>query len=105
MNQNELKEYVELESQIKELEARKTTLRGSILTSLQENKLEKIESEYGKFTVVNKTTWKYSEVVEKLTEKLKITKAKEEKKGVAKASVSQYLLFTKPTSDGDAVQE
>lgn len=94
MNQNNLAKYVELEERFKALEQEKQELRAVILDDLRQNNLDKIESEvFGSFTVAHKTSWKYSPAIVKLEEKVKIAKDKEQKKGVAKPVVTDYLLY------------
>ena len=88
-----LKEYVKLEEKFKALEEERTMLRLQILKDLKKNKVEKVESEYGFFTVCTKVLWIYTDAVRKLEEKAKIAKVKEQQRGLAKAVELEYLLF------------
>ena len=85
------KQYVELEKQIVELEAKKDLLRADIAKSLPEDgyKDETI-------TAFWKTTkkWKYSPKVDGLNAELKATKKDEEEKGIAKFEESKQLAIT-----------
>lgn len=100
MDQKLLVEYIAIEEEFKAIEERKKTLRDKILKDLQESQMDKVESEvFGSFTVVPKTTWKYSPAVAKIEERLKIAKIKEQDKGTAKATVSHYLLYTPIKND------
>lgn len=91
-----LKAYADIDLEFKLLEEKKAEAREKILVELKKNELEKVETDFGRFTVAHKTTWKYTDAVAKIADKLKIAKAKEEQKGLAKPVVSEYLLFTKP---------
>ncbi len=94
MDQQLLIEYSNLEDEFKTLEARKAALRGRILEELMRSKMDKVESEvFGSFTVAQKTTWKYTDAIEKIEERLKIAKIKEQDRGVAKAVKSEYLVY------------
>ncbi len=99
MQKELLSEYVVLEAKFKALEDEKRALREKILVNLKENDLTKVDSEYGSFTVCTKTSWKYSEKVKTLEEKVKIAKDKEQKKGIAESSTSEYLLFKENKND------
>ena len=91
--------YAKIEQEFRILEAEKSEVRRLILDDLKKNRLDKVESDYGNFTVGQKTTWVYSPKVLLLQEKLKITQVKEQEKGIAKPNVSEYLLFTRPKDD------
>lgn len=94
MNQQLLSEYVELEEEFKLLETKKTEVRLAILTDLKNNNLDKVKSEaFGSFTIAHKTAWKYTPAVTKLEDKVKIAKDKEQKKGLARATTTEYLLY------------
>jgi len=88
-----LKQYAALETEFRILEEKKAVLRMSILEDLKKNQRDKVESEYGKFTVAHKITWTYTPAVTQLDERLKIARFKEQEKGLAKATQSDYLLF------------
>ncbi len=94
-------EYVALEGEFKALEAKRSSLREKIVESLKKENIEKLEDPtLGSFTVAHKVTYSYSDAVSKLAEKIKIAKAKEEMKGVAKVkSDTSYLLYKEPKND------
>ena len=91
-----LKEYVKLEEKFKALETEKKELRTKIVEDMTKAKMEKIETDFGSFTICQKASWKYTEAVEKIEDRLKIARIKEQEKGLAKRSVTEYLLFTAP---------
>jgi len=92
-----LKRYATIKEKIKELEAELKTLAPEIIEEIKnEGEEEKFieDPKLGKFTVCYKTTWKYTEKVKELQEKVDLAKDKEQKQGKAKAIESTYLLFT-----------
>lgn len=93
MNKDLLKEYYKLELKFRELENEKKLLRDSIVEDFRKNKLDKVESDFGSFTICEKKSWKYSEKIKSLEDKVKIAKDKEQRKGIAEASITNYLLF------------
>lgn len=99
MNTSLFQEYADLEFEFKLLEDKKSELRNKILDELKKNGIEKTETSVGVFTVASKKVYKYSEAVTKLADRLKIAKHKEEEKGIATPSISEYLLFTRPKEE------
>lgn len=95
MKQELLKRYVGIEKRYKELEAEREAIRLEILEDMQKNDTIKAETDFGSFSVCEKTVWAYSPAVKKLEDKVKIEKDKEQKKGKAKPSITSYLKFTK----------
>lgn len=91
-----LKAYAKFDAKIKELEDAREEVRVQVLTELKKENLQKTESTYGIFSIATRTNWKYSEAVISLAQKLKIAKVKEEQKGTAKASLTEYLRYTAP---------
>lgn len=90
------KEYAKLDAQIKELEGKKEVMRLEIIKSLDKNEVTCEVTKYGTFTKANRTSYKYSDKVAALAEKVKLAKIREEEKGIATASVTNYLVFTTP---------
>lgn len=93
MQKELLSKYVKLEEKFKSLEEEKKLLREEIVEDFKKNKLEKVESDWGSFTICEKKSWKYSDKIKSLEDKVKIAKDKEQKKGIAEMSTSEYLLF------------
>jgi hypothetical protein len=93
MQKELLGSYAILEEKLKLLEQEKQDLRIRILEDLKKNNLDKIESGFGSFTVAKKTSWRYSDKISSLEDKVKIAKDKEQKKGIAESIISEYLLF------------
>lgn len=85
--------YAVLDKQFKELEEQRDLLREAIVEDLKKNNLDKIESSYGNFTIARKMVWTYTAKVKALEDKVKIAKDKEQKKGLAESSITEYLVF------------
>ena len=71
--QNKYEEYAVLDAQIRQLTHQKEVLRDQILSGLEEQKLDKVETSVGKFTVTTLKTWTYTEKVTEMNEDLKRT--------------------------------
>lgn len=87
------KEYALLESEYKRLESKREDLRVRILADMLQSDASKVDTDFGSFTVAKRIRFEYSDAVKKLEEKVKITKGREEKKGVAVRKESKYLLY------------
>jgi len=86
-------EYARLTAQKKDLEGRINALKVDILSEMTEAKVTKIKTDVGNFTKACKTTWKYTDKVKTLEDKLKVEKIKEQEKGDATANLTEYLVF------------
>ena len=93
-----LAEFVALESQFRELEARRDEIRKKIVSELQSEGIKKVQDPtLGTFTVSHKVTYSFSPAVTKLEEKVKIAKQKEKDKGIAEIETdTSFLLYTEP---------
>ena len=89
-----LKKYADLQAKIKEMETLRDSLKEEILTEFHKEKLDKVESDYGKFTLSFRRSYAYTKNVKKLEEKVKLAKIKEEETGTAVEKVTEYLTFT-----------
>lgn len=96
MQQKKLLEYAALETRFRALEAERETMREEIVTMLHRAKIDKLETEVGSFTVGRRVSWTYTEAVKKIEERLKIARTKEQQKGLAESSETEYLLFKEP---------
>lgn len=91
--QDILKKYAKLNSVLKEMEMERDILKEEIIKDFKKRKVEKEETAYGNFTIGHRSSWVYSETIKKMENKIKIAKDKEQKKGTAEQSVTDYLLF------------
>lgn len=86
-------DFAEVKAQIKFLEEQESLLKAQIIKDLHKRKVDKLEGEFGTFTICNKKKYTYSKKLQKLEEDLKIKKYEEQEKGVAKVEVSEYIKF------------
>lgn len=90
------KQYATLMADIAVLEEKKDMLKEVLLENLRKEPEGKKETGYGKFTLANRKNWIYTEKVKGMEEKVKIAKDKEQKKGLAKSTITEYVVFTIP---------
>ena len=86
------KRYAEIKGQMKALEEEEAFLKTALLKDLK----DKVAFEFGKFTYSTRVSYKYSDKVLTLQEKVKLAQLKEQEKGIAKEVKSHYLTFTPP---------
>lgn len=91
---NLYEEYASVDAQIKALELKKDQLRPHIVSMMEADKLEKVETSLGKFAITNLKKWSYTDKVTVLAEELKAQKAKEESTGDATFEEVLSLRFT-----------
>ena len=87
------KEYADLKLQLRILEAKEAQLKLAILSDLHKQKVDKIEGDYGKFTICQKKRWTYSRKLQKFEEDIKIQKIEEQESGKAKSEDSEYVMY------------
>lgn len=87
-------QYAVVDSQLKELEAKKEALRTAILTEMVNRSVEKLETPMGKFSITRLKKWEYPEEVIEIGEKFKAEKARAESTGDATFTESESLRFT-----------
>jgi hypothetical protein len=87
-------EYADLDAEIKALEAKKVALKIKIMYEMENDGETKTTTPFGTFTRASRKSYEYSEAVDKIAEKLKVAKTKEEQKGIAKVKETEYLVFT-----------
>lgn len=75
-------------------------LRNKLVETFAKESIEKVaDPVLGSFTIARKTTYEYSEATQKIAERLKIAKVREEEKGIAKVkSETSFLKYTEPMS-------
>lgn len=82
-----LKRYAELKAQQKSIEEEIDALGPEIKDHLVVQGIDKLPTSLGIFSIASKSTWKYTEAVEKL-------QAEEKAKGIARQVVTNYLRFS-----------
>lgn len=95
------KKYAEVLLEIKALEAQRETLKEEVLEALRKEPDGRKETGFGKFTLSGKKVWTYSDKIKAMNEKLKIAQEKEQKKGIAKATITEYVTFTSPKKEDE----
>jgi hypothetical protein len=93
--QNIFEEYAVLDAEISALEAKKEQLRPFILKEMADNKVTKIETAVGKFSITKLKKWQYPEAVLQMGEDFKAAKAKAESTGEANYEEQDSLRFSK----------
>lgn len=88
------RQYAALMEQMKLLEDEKETLKTEIISQLGKEGTDKVETDWGKFTIAGRKSWKYSDKVLALSERVKLAKIREEEKGIATSTETKYLVYT-----------
>lgn len=91
-----LKEYAVVREQREEIEALESKIKDKILDAMKKDETIKVEADFGTFSRATRLSWTYSKAVEKKEEDIKILKEKEQKKGIAKSTATEYLAFRAP---------
>ena len=94
MDKSLFKQYAALDLQLKQLEEQKKTLRETIIKQFGDAGIKKVGFDFGKFTIAYRTSYAYSEAVKKIETRLKLAKVREEEKGIAQKTETQYLVYT-----------
>lgn len=92
-------EYADLKIQAKEISERMAGINALIVEDMKEKGHEKLETPFGRFTVKQLSSWKYSDAVDAQKAKLVTLQTKEQKTGVAKETVKPSLTFNPPKHD------
>ena len=87
IDKKKLKEYATLKSEEKRIAERLGELGPEIREAMRANDADKVETDFGSFTLSERGTWQYSPAVEALQEQ-------EKANGTAKKLVSTILRFT-----------
>lgn len=90
------KEYAAIMAKISDLEKERDELKGVLIEKLKDEPENKKKFDWGNFTLAFRKNWSYSDKVKAMEEKVKIAKDKEQKKGIAKATVTEFVMFTIP---------
>jgi hypothetical protein len=88
------KQLATIQAQRKVLEAQEAEVKLAIMNEMEKHEVESVTNKYGKFTYSARRSWIYSEAVDRMMEKIKLAKLKEEKRGIATPKITNYLTFT-----------
>lgn len=86
--------YALLTEKINSLTEMRDLLKTKIINQLEDDKLEKLDTAVGKFTIAQLKTWTYSKKVTNLKEEFEAQKAHEESTGEATFVEKPSLRFT-----------
>lgn len=92
MDKKQFKEYADLMVQKRAIEEKLEELNPLLKEQISNTGADKVETEFGNFTLGSRTTWKYSDAVASLQEKEKAT-------GVAVAVKSMSLIYKAPKAN------
>ncbi len=93
------KRYADLRRELEIIQEIEESLRATILADLKTRGVEKEQRDASTFAVVKRSSWEYTERVDKLEDKVKIAKVREQERGEATETISESLRYTtkKPT--------
>jgi hypothetical protein len=89
---NVLKRYVELKAEEKRIAAEIDELKPIIIEHMTDEKIDKLPTSLGSFSLSSRGTWKYTAAVTQLQEE-------EKAKGIAKQVFSNSLIFKSAEQD------
>lgn len=87
------KEYADVKFQIKLLETKVEELKTTLLEEIKKTGEDKVENEYGKFTIGRRNNWTYSPKLTTLGNEVKSKQIDEQEKGIAKVKVTEFISF------------
>lgn len=96
MNNALLRKYQDIRFKREQLEKEENEIKDQVVKYMQLEGISKEETTWGTFTIASRTSYKYSDKVKALEEKVKLAKVKEEQKGTATPSTTEYLVYTAP---------
>jgi hypothetical protein len=88
-----LEKYHELTLQIEALEEQKSALSGEIQTALKIDGLEKLQCQFGTFSLVKTSKYTFTDAVKTLEEAAKAMKEEEKASGKATVEEKETLRF------------
>lgn len=94
MNKQNFEKYAQLKEQEKEIAEEIKELKPLLVEDMLEAKADKVESDYGTFSIVKRKHWTYSSDTQALDLKLKEIKKTEEADGTATYTEKENLMFT-----------
>ena len=97
MNNKLYEDYASLKLQEKEIEEKLNELKPLILQEFSDAGVDKLETDFGNFTVTNRKTWKYSPKVDEAEKVVDDLKEVEKADGTATAEEKPVLYFKVPT--------
>lgn len=93
MKKELFEKYSEIEKEITSLEKKKEEVKAEIKSEMEKEGVDTVKANYGTFFFTIRRTWKYSDAVKKIADKLSEQKKEEEQDGTAKATETKSLSF------------
>lgn len=93
MDKAKLERYAELKNAIAKAEEELDELKPAILEAMEVEGAEQVVTEFGKFTIESKRTWKFSDHVEKAKAQIKEMEAEEKAVGSATYTENKFIKF------------
>ena len=93
INKENFKKYADIKNKIKALTQDAKLIEAEIKEELVEADVKKVNSDFGTFSVTTRTTWKYTENVDAIKNKLKEEQKAEQDSGVATSTEASSLMF------------
>ena len=93
MNKNTFQEYALAKKEEKRIKALLDELRPQVVAEMEAVGADKVPSEFGTFTLIPKSIWKYSPAVDAAEKKVDELKEQEKATGVAHSDVRYDLIF------------
>lgn len=90
---NELERYSKLKDKIKNLQDEANSLKSRIEDEMEERELDEIETDFGKFYMIEKSYYSYSDEVNKKKQEYKELQKEEKESGKAKKEIKKYLTY------------
>lgn len=81
-----------------ELLSKEETIKTLLLVEMSNSGSVKESFDFGSINLSTRKTYKYSEAITKLEEKIKIKKDDEVKQGIAETKVTEFITFRKPST-------
>lgn len=81
-----------------QLSLKEETIKALLLAEMSNSGLVKESFDFGSISVSSRKTYKYSDAITKLEEKIKIKKDNEVKQGIAETKVTEFITFRKPST-------
>lgn len=93
IDKNKFVEYANIKNQIKELTLKSKEIEKEVFQKMKEIEADKVNSDFGTFSIVKRSKYTYPEYVTELENKYKIKKKESEKNGDAKVELQESLMF------------
>ena len=87
-------QYAEVVAEEVKIKMQKEDIQARMKESMKAAGADKLETNFGAFTIYQRATWKYSPEIESEYEIIKQKEKQEQEEGIAKATYTESLRFT-----------